>query len=1093
MKLKHGSRIPILILTILIGTAILPTYNAKTDVTHAFSGLEEFGANVRITDDTSDLRAFPAMVVEDGTIYVVWQEKRDGDDDIYFSKSMNNGTTFSRNITVNDESGCCPTIQKTPDIAQHNNHVYVVWEDYRNGFADSDIFIAHSSDGGNSFKPSVEVNIGETIPGKDWAPSVAVDKATGFVYVAWVHGQQNNDIKAASSINEGKNFQTVTVSSSITNSRGAPDIAVDNNGKVYVVWKDGRNGKVYVDLTEYDSEEDVFIANSTDNGLSFGLNVVVNEPFSNIRQAYPSIAIDGNNDIHVAWLDARFAPKLYFVMYSSSSDGSNFRTNVLVNNSSPIVYGLKITDHQSPSIAVDPSGNNITIVWFNNRGGLNNNNIYMAKSTDGGQSFGPANHMLGGNYFIDSLPTYNGVYDDGEVVILDNGNDVLDPGTLNGTDSPDKVIVDGKASLIQDLAGIELVYNDTNSSGFWEFEEDIVYDAPLTLYDLVRAESKTVWDNTSSSNTLDYLWHADSIYYYINQSEVMGIDLSDFGGGKGLLDTDPISSVVVEIVYNTTSTYSGTSPVYWSLGGGANNSLFTIENTNEVDVYNSTDLYPLGIDTVLKIKTLNISFENNDINPSSMVKFDKLTLKVTRGFKGKYDSYDTIVYNGTFPVSQGAWLSNFSSLDGIVYMDSNNNGTYTSGEPIIKLSHEFGNLTENDTVLQPPNAGNWTTCFTPFPLNEYPNSNPESPSVAVDEWGNVYVVWKDLRFSQPGIYFTNAVKDSWPPEVVEIEVKPSYMKITFSEPVKEQTLYSAYSLNPDVAGTWTWNPYGYIVTLLPSQPFFPMTTYKLVITTDLEDLSGNHMLSDFYYSFKIHSLPTIIHSAVLAAEVKKPITIGARIMDGDGILNAAVFYKNVGEENYTQGNMNKTSGTTLDGYWIYNMPPTSNLNTINYYIEAVDVLGNDARFPLTGNLSIVLADVNPPVTQHSAIKDAAVSSEIVIEATVTDDLAVENVLLYIKPIGADNFNPPVVMTKNGDRYSAKVNVGDKLGILRYYIRAVDTYGNDGLSPQGGVGAPYEVQVYEEPFYIIVFSLQAVGILLILVQRFSVRKLRSYET
>ncbi|MCK5548694.1 MAG: Ig-like domain-containing protein, partial [Thermoplasmata archaeon] len=425
----------------------------------------------------------------------------------------------------------------------------------------------------------------------------------------------------------------------------------------------------------------------------------------------------------------------------------------------------------------------------------------------------------------------------------------------------------------------------------------------------VEALNRTDWDNTSPSNELSYLRFANDApiprFYTVNRSEVMGVqDFDTSKNHKWLEDDDPISSVVVELWYNTSTNYSGTSGLVWSIQGISNTTLFAVENTNETNTYNVTDLYPLGVDTVDKIKTLNLSFENNDALNNSKVMFDKLTLNVSRGQPSRYDRYDLVVYNGTLVPPEGSDVTNFSAQDGIVYMDSNHNGSYTFGEPIIKLSHAFGYLNENDTVLQSPNSGGWTAHFASFPVNDdMTPKTQEQPSVGADEWGNVYVVWKDYRTSLPTIHFSGTVEDFWPPDIESVDGTTTSITITFSEPVNASSFNSSFALDPDIGGAWSWDTCGYIASFTPSSGLLPKGRYDITITTGLEDISGNHMTNDFHTSFTLLSLPVVMHSAVKTAEIKTPIPVVARVLSAPGIQNVTVFYKKSWEKNYTLGYM----------------------------------------------------------------------------------------------------------------------------------------------------------------------------------------------
>jgi hypothetical protein len=190
--------------------------------------------------------------------------------------------------------------------------------------------------------------------------------------------------------------------------------------------------------------------------------------------------------------------------------------------------------------------------------------------------------------------------------------------------------------------------------------------------------------------------------------------------------------------------------------------------------------------------------------------------------------------------------------------------------------------------------------------------------------------------------------------------------------------------------------------------------------------------------------------------------------------------------------MSLIDGTTLAGQWTYSLPAFSNLSTIHYYIEAMDVVGGDARMPFEGNYSITIVDLNPPLVSHVTVTEAPAGSEMTIRAEVTDDLEVGNVLLYYKPVGAENFNPPVEMLRNGDEYTAEIPAGDMTGDLQYFIRATDTYGNEHLSPQAGGSAPHVVNIYRDQSLYFVFAIQIAALVLTMWQRYRTRKFEIYE-
>ena len=266
----------------------------------------------------------------DGVTVAVWSDTREGKSNIYLAKSRDSGRTFGANVRVNDVPGTAGLFGATVAL-DRQNRAHVVWFDNRDG--DYDIYYADESDRGDGFTPAVRVND---------------DKANPVEADVFGEGERAGSADLA--------FQTL------------PCLAVDANGVIYVAWQDYRR-----------NQADIYVAKSTDGGQTFSRNLRVNDDIGRAGQLYPSLAIDARGILYLAWHDFRKGNQdIYF---SRSTDGGQtFSRNIRVNDDPG-------TDGQfNPSLGVDAEGT-VYLAWHDLRDG--NADIYFAKSTDGGRNFTP--------------------------------------------------------------------------------------------------------------------------------------------------------------------------------------------------------------------------------------------------------------------------------------------------------------------------------------------------------------------------------------------------------------------------------------------------------------------------------------------------------------------------------------------------------------------------------------------------------------------------------------------------------------------------------------------------------------------------------
>ena len=121
-------------------------------------------------------------------------------------------------------------------------------------------------------------------------PSLAVD-AQGRLYVLWIdlrNGNRDVYFAARSAAGAWSAAERVNDDATLVDQRH-PSLAVDNAGNAYAVWQDPRNG-----------DDDVYFAYRQAGGV-WSANSRVNHDVGTTSQAKPDVAVDGQGNGYVAW------------------------------------------------------------------------------------------------------------------------------------------------------------------------------------------------------------------------------------------------------------------------------------------------------------------------------------------------------------------------------------------------------------------------------------------------------------------------------------------------------------------------------------------------------------------------------------------------------------------------------------------------------------------------------------------------------------------------------------------------------------------------------------------------------------------------
>src|SRR5215207_7512812 len=206
-----------------------------------------FGNTENLSNNTSYSDSFHTAI-SGSNVYVVWSDNATGNGDIYFKRSVDNGTSFGNTENLSTNPGNSTAAQ----IAAYQDNVYVVWEDATTG--NGDVYFKRSVDNGTSFGNTENLSNDN---GKSYGAQIVISENN--IYVVWADDSTGNgDIYFKRSVDNGTSFgSTQNLSTNPGNSTAAQIAAYQDN--VYVVWEDATTGN-----------GDIYFKRSVDNGTSFG-------------------------------------------------------------------------------------------------------------------------------------------------------------------------------------------------------------------------------------------------------------------------------------------------------------------------------------------------------------------------------------------------------------------------------------------------------------------------------------------------------------------------------------------------------------------------------------------------------------------------------------------------------------------------------------------------------------------------------------------------------------------------------------------------------------------------------------------------------
>jgi len=382
------------------------------------------------------------------------------------------------------------SLQWFPSLASDNNTVYVVWADERNGnytrimnnlpHKSGDIYLSKGSfQEGWVFDRNIRINEIKGTTGHG-SPSIAVDDNN--LYVVWEDDRFGfEELYFSTSPKDDIKFKKDLPVVAEAGSQVLPSIGVLNR-TVYVAMMNKKTWEI--DFTEGHTINSVY---------KFDKPIRVNDDTSGNWHYAPSLAIDDEKNVCIAWLDSRNGDYDIYFSHGIKENGIwQFSKNIRVNDD------FINASHYTPSLAFE--GGNAYIAWYDNRNKdfdiyfstgrqINNNwefdkNIRVNDDTGSSDQMHPRIAVRGGELFIAWEDGRNG----GSDIYFSKG--VIKNGSLGS----------GKNTKVNDIKGkhydpqIEIVGDDVH----------VVWQAEKTPYLNTGTDGGDIYSSHGKYNGKDW-------------------------------------------------------------------------------------------------------------------------------------------------------------------------------------------------------------------------------------------------------------------------------------------------------------------------------------------------------------------------------------------------------------------------------------------------------------------------------------------------------------------------------------------------------------------------------------------------------------
>ncbi|MEP6793635.1 MAG: SBBP repeat-containing protein [Saprospiraceae bacterium] len=285
----------------------------------------------------------PSIAVNGDVVHVVWMDHRHTHSEIYYKRSLDNGTTWGPDILLTDQIG----EQGYPSLAVSGNTVHVVWQ--ADDHKANEIFYKKSTDGGSSWLPEMRISNALSNALK---PSIAV--YGNSIHVVWGKAD-GSGVYYRRSLDGGNAWLPQYELTTLSAYSEQPMITVSDT-MIFAFWSDRRNGS-----------GDIYMRRSVDNGSTWENDLKI--PDYHNQAVSPRAASKGTY-VYLVWSEVNVSDWATFEAVSTDAGLSWAGPGVsLVNHGISTHPFIALHEREVHIIATEESDGNQEIYYSHDENG----------------------------------------------------------------------------------------------------------------------------------------------------------------------------------------------------------------------------------------------------------------------------------------------------------------------------------------------------------------------------------------------------------------------------------------------------------------------------------------------------------------------------------------------------------------------------------------------------------------------------------------------------------------------------------------------------------------------------------------------------